>query len=103
MFDHAILFLVLFSALTIFEHLHRIFAESIQRPFGVRYNPYTQSVEVLSNAKRITAVVSELRGDLSLVSSALKKVSALDHSLDVDKLAQLLQSGLQVIYKNYDF
>lgn len=53
-------------------------------------------MEVLSNAKRITAVVSELRGDLSLVSSALKKVSALDHSLDVDKLAQLLQSGLQV-------
>lgn len=75
----------------------RLFAESIQRPFGVRYNPYTQSVEVLSNAKRITAAVSELRGDLSIVSSALKKISALDHDLDVDKITQLLQSGIQVI------
>lgn len=52
----------------------RLYAESIQRPFGVRYNPYTQSVEVLSSAKRITAVVCELRGDLSIVSSALRKV-----------------------------
>lgn len=74
----------------------RLYAESIQRPFGVRYNPYTQSVEVLSSAKRITAVVSELRGDLSIVSSALKKVSALDHDLDVEKIAQMLQSGLPV-------
>lgn len=78
----------------------RRYAENIQRPFGVRYNPYTQSVEVLSSAKRITAVVSELRGDLSIVSSALKKVSALDRTLDVDKITQLLNSGLQVNTKN---
>lgn len=74
----------------------RLYAEGIQRPFGVRYNPYTQSVEVLSSAKRITAVVSELRGDLSIVSSALRKVSALDHNLDVEKITQMLQAGLQV-------
>lgn len=54
-------------------------------------------MEVLSSAKRITAVVCELRGDLSIVSQALKKVSALDHSLDVDKIAQMLNAGLQVI------
>lgn len=76
----------------------RAFAEGIKRPFMVRYNPYTQSVEVLSNAKKITAVVSELKGDLSLLSSALKKVSALDENLDVDYLTGLLQSGLQVIF-----
>ncbi|XP_052861553.1 tryptophan 5-hydroxylase 1 [Anopheles cruzii] len=70
----------------------RAFAENIQRPFGVRYNPYTQTVEVLSNAKKITAVVSELRGDLSLVSSALKKVSALDENLDVESIEKLLSS-----------
>lgn len=77
--------------------MNRLYAENIQRPFGVRYNPYTQSVEVLSSAKRITAVVCELRGDLSIVSSALKKVSALDHNLDVEKIAQMLHSGLQVM------
>lgn len=74
----------------------RLFAESIQRPFGVKYNPYTQTVEVLSSAKRIRAAVSELRGDLSIVSQALRKVSALDHDLDVDKITQMLQSQLQV-------
>lgn len=78
----------------------RQYAESIQRPFGVRYNPYTQSVEVLSSAKRITAVVCELRGDLSIVSSALRKVSALDRNLDVDMIAQMLHAGLQVVDKS---
>lgn len=74
----------------------RGYAENIQRPFGVKYNPYTQTVDVLSNAKRITAAVSELRGDLSIVSSALRKVSALDQDLDVEKITQMLQAGIQV-------
>ncbi|KAJ8924789.1 hypothetical protein NQ315_000942 [Exocentrus adspersus] len=74
----------------------RTFAEQIQRPFGLRYNPYTQSVEVLSNAQKITAVVSELRGDLCIVNSALKKISARDSTLDVNRIANLLQTGLDV-------
>jgi tryptophan 5-monooxygenase len=74
----------------------RLFAETIKRPFMVRYNPYTQTVEVLSNAKKITAVMSELRGDLSIVSSALKKISALDENLDVETLSNLLLQGLHV-------
>ncbi|XP_028032171.1 tryptophan 5-hydroxylase 1 isoform X1 [Bombyx mandarina] len=74
----------------------RAFAESIQRPFGVRYNPYTQSVEVLSNAQKITALVSELRGDLCIVSSAIKKISAQDSTLDVESIANMLHTGLQV-------
>jgi tryptophan 5-monooxygenase len=74
----------------------RTFAETIKRPFMVRYNPYTQSVEVLSNAKKITAVMSELRGDLSIVSSALKKISALDENLDVETLSQMLLQGIHV-------
>lgn len=72
----------------------RAFADNIQRPFMVRFNPYTQSVEVLSNAKKITAVVSELKGDLCILSSALRKVSALDSKLDVDSIAEMLHSSL---------
>lgn len=82
-----------------FFSLHSAFAETIQRPFGVKYNPYTQTVEVLSSAKRITAAVSELRGDLSIVSAALRKVSALDQDLDVEKITQMLQAGLQVSHQ----
>ncbi|KAH8305133.1 hypothetical protein KR059_009393 [Drosophila kikkawai] len=74
----------------------RAFADSIQRPFGVRYNPYTMSVEVLSNAQKITAVVSELRGDLSIVCSALRKISATDENLDVDSIANMLHNSLNV-------
>ncbi|GBP02189.1 Tryptophan 5-hydroxylase [Eumeta japonica] len=72
----------------------RAFAESIQRPFGVRYNPYTQSVEVLSNAQKITALVRELRGDICIVSSAIKKISAKDSTLDVETIATMLHTGL---------
>lgn len=73
--------------------IFRKFAEQIQRPFGVRYNPYTQSVEVLSNAQKITALVSELRGDLCIVNSALKKIGARDNNLDVQGIAKLLHAG----------
>ncbi|VVC99804.1 unnamed protein product [Leptidea sinapis] len=72
------------------------FADSIQRPFGVRYNPYTQSVEVLSNAQKITALVRELRGDICIVSSAIKKISAQGSTLDVETIANMLHTGLQV-------
>lgn len=74
----------------------RAFAETIQRPFGVRYNPYTQAVEVLSNAQKITALISELKGDISIVSSALRKISATDMELDVAKLTQMLAPSMQL-------
>lgn len=76
--------------------MHRSFADSIQRPFGVRYNPYTQSVDILSNAQKITALVRELRGDICIVSSAIKKISAQDSTLDVETIANMLHTGLQV-------
>ncbi|CAG0890962.1 unnamed protein product [Darwinula stevensoni] len=52
----------------------REFAATIQRPFGVRYNAYTQSVEVLSSVEKVSNVVKELRGDLCIVGNALRKI-----------------------------
>lgn len=49
---------------------------------------------MLSNEKKITALVSELRGDLCIVNNALKKISARDSTLDVERIAGLLQTGL---------
>lgn len=72
----------------------RAFSETIQRPFGVRYNAYTQSVDILSSAQKITAAMSELRGDICLVSSAMKKISAQDSSLDISHLTKMLQNEL---------
>jgi tryptophan 5-monooxygenase len=54
----------------------REFATTIKRPFGVRYNPYTQSVEILSNTRKILDLVSELKGDLCIVKNSLRKIKA---------------------------
>lgn len=74
----------------------RAFANQIKRPFGLRYNPYTQSVEVLTDASKITAVVSELRGDLCIVSNALRKISEQGNNVDVEQIASLLTRGIDL-------
>ncbi|KAJ8687742.1 hypothetical protein QAD02_023536 [Eretmocerus hayati] len=76
----------------------RHFASQIKRPFGLRYNPYTQSVDVLTDAQKITAVVSELRGDLCIVSNALRKIHEQDDSVNVDSIASLLTQGIDGLH-----
>lgn len=76
--------------------LCRAFASTIQRPFGVRYNPYTQSVDILSNAQKIAALVSELRGDLCIVRNALKKIHEQDETVDVERIAHMLKDGMEI-------
>lgn len=78
------------------ELFTRAFANQIQRPFGIRYNPYTQSVEVLTDAQKITAVVSELRGDLCIVSNALRKIHEQDDTVDVERITSLLTQGIEI-------
>lgn len=53
---------------------NREFAKTIKRPFGVKYNPYTQSVQILKDTKSIASVVNELRHELDIVSDALSKM-----------------------------
>ncbi|XP_073460208.1 tryptophan 5-hydroxylase 1 isoform X1 [Lithobates pipiens] len=53
----------------------REFAKTIKRPFGLKYNPYTQSVQVLKDTRSITNVVSDLRHELDIVSDALNKMN----------------------------
>lgn len=72
----------------------REFADSIQKPFGVRYNPYTQSVDILSNTDKIVALVSELRGDLCIVSNALRKIHAEDEA--VESINNMLHKGMNM-------
>lgn len=55
-------------------YLNREFAKTIKRPFGVKYNPYTQSVQILKDMKSIASVVNELRHELDIVSDALSKM-----------------------------
>ncbi|KAK1789706.1 hypothetical protein P4O66_015596, partial [Electrophorus voltai] len=52
----------------------REFAKTIKRPFTVRYNPYTQSVDVLKDTPSISSVVEELRHELDIVGDALSRL-----------------------------
>lgn len=53
----------------------REFARTIPRPFSVRYNPYTQSVEVIKDKMSLEKVLSDIRYDLDIVQDAVGKVS----------------------------
>ncbi|KAM9660334.1 tryptophan 5-hydroxylase 1 [Trichechus inunguis] len=53
----------------------REFTKTIKRPFGVKYNPYTRSIQILKDTKSITSAVNELRHDLDVVSDSLAKIS----------------------------
>ncbi|KAE9550278.1 hypothetical protein FO519_006516 [Halicephalobus sp. NKZ332] len=52
----------------------RTFTNSMNRPFVVRYNPYTESVEVLNNKRSLMLAMNSLRSDINLVTSALHQI-----------------------------
>uniref|UniRef100_A0AAQ4PPN0 Tyrosine hydroxylase 2 n=1 Tax=Gasterosteus aculeatus aculeatus TaxID=481459 RepID=A0AAQ4PPN0_GASAC len=53
----------------------RRYSATIKRPFAVRYDPFTCSVEVLDQPGKIQDSLSRLRGDLKTLQSALEKFS----------------------------
>lgn len=53
----------------------RAFAARSSRPFAVRYNPYTESVEVLNGKDRVVQHAKNLQSDLSVLVDALSKLS----------------------------
>ncbi|KAM4678535.1 tryptophan 5-hydroxylase 2 [Discoglossus pictus] len=53
----------------------REFAKSINRPFSVYFNPYTQSIEILKNAKSIENVLRDISSDLNTACDALTKMN----------------------------
>ncbi len=71
--DFLLMELMLLSCIARFV---REFSKTIKRSFEVHYNPYTQCMEVLDNPRSIAQVVNEMKGDLAIVSSALKKLNS---------------------------
>ena len=58
--------------------IHREYAGKIERPFTVRYDPYTQGVEVLSSVEEMVTMISGLKDDLGFLALALVKIQALE-------------------------
>ncbi|XP_016836527.1 tyrosine 3-monooxygenase isoform X2 [Nasonia vitripennis] len=48
----------------------------MSRPFEVRYNPHTQSVEVLDSVERLEGAVSQLNIELTHITNALNKMKS---------------------------
>jgi phenylalanine-4-hydroxylase len=52
------------------------YAATIPRPFGVRYNAYTDSVEILDSKVQLDSILSGIKHDLSLLQSSMGTVFA---------------------------
>ncbi|XP_062374051.1 phenylalanine-4-hydroxylase [Sardina pilchardus] len=52
----------------------RKFAGTIPRPFTVRYNAYTQSVEVLDSTQGLQNLADTITGDMGILCNALRKL-----------------------------
>ncbi|XP_014671573.1 PREDICTED: probable phenylalanine-4-hydroxylase 1 [Priapulus caudatus] len=50
------------------------YAASIPRPFTVRYNPYTQSIEILDDKYKILDLAGNIRGDMNLLMDSIAKL-----------------------------
>ncbi|KAJ6658928.1 hypothetical protein lerEdw1_019565, partial [Lerista edwardsae] len=52
----------------------RKFASTIPRPFTVRYNPYTQRIEVLDTTKQLKNLADAISNEMGLLCNALQKI-----------------------------
>lgn len=50
------------------------FALTIPKPFSIRYNPYTQSIETINSQNQLVSIVRELKGEINVLEDALKKI-----------------------------
>ncbi|XP_069048914.1 phenylalanine-4-hydroxylase [Lepisosteus oculatus] len=57
----------------------RKFAATIPRPFSVRYNPYTQSIEVLDSMQQLKNLADSIGGEMGILCNALQKMGMEKH------------------------
>lgn len=55
--------------------LTREFVAGIKRPFSVRFDPYTSSVEVLDNPLKIQGGLEGVKDELKMLTDALSVLS----------------------------
>ncbi len=52
----------------------REFAAGMARPFSVRYNPYTETIEVLDTKEKLVRYAATIRGEMQTLVDALSKL-----------------------------
>ncbi|KAJ3596088.1 hypothetical protein NHX12_002497, partial [Muraenolepis orangiensis] len=64
----------------------RAYVAAIKRPFSVRYDPYTSSVEVLDNPLKIRGGLDSVKDDLKILTDALMEVGRPRSTGAIEKL-----------------
>ena len=58
-------------------HVTRQYAANIKRPYEVRYDALTQSIQILDNQRIIQDVSRVLKGELNCLHNALSRIQSL--------------------------
>ncbi len=66
----------------------------------MRYNPYNQSIEILSNAQQVSNIVSDLKGEICIIFDALKKIEQKKYSTEETKDLAKKYSKLEEAFRN---
>ncbi|XP_021957625.1 protein henna isoform X2 [Folsomia candida] len=71
---------VYFVAESFADAKHRLmqYAETIPRPFSVRYNAYTGSVEIIDSKKQLDNIIQDIKLDLNILQSSMLKIAVMD-------------------------
>jgi phenylalanine-4-hydroxylase len=56
------------------EQVREWATKNLERPFAVRYNPYTQSIEILDTPQKIGHAVRNMKTELETIIEALSKL-----------------------------
>uniref|UniRef100_A0A673IGF5 Tyrosine 3-monooxygenase n=1 Tax=Sinocyclocheilus rhinocerous TaxID=307959 RepID=A0A673IGF5_9TELE len=56
------------------KHKLRQYSSTIQKPFSIRYDPYTCSMEVLDEPSKIQNALGQMRDDLKILHKALERL-----------------------------
>ncbi|KAM7542163.1 hypothetical protein Aperf_G00000001583 [Anoplocephala perfoliata] len=61
------------------EDILRHFVLQFERPFAIRYNPFTECVEVLYNLKKLGAALEDIKAQMSVLDDAVYQMLTNDH------------------------
>lgn len=53
----------------------RGFADTLARPFSLRYNPYTQSIDILDSKDKLISVANSIKAQASSLAAAITRMS----------------------------
>lgn len=55
---------------------HRQYSSTIQKPFSIKYDPYTCSMEILDEPSKIQNALGQMREDMKILHKAMERLGA---------------------------